>query len=346
MTVTLAARMRLAHVVCLTCFVAQTPIPSTAFAQEMRISHQWSEGTDARDRAARIFAQEAELRAPTLKFRVHPNSSLNIKPGDVLGALQDGKLEMAVYPLVLGVPKVPEFSLAGLPGLVPDFAAAQALKSSEVYDMLRSIAEENGIRILALLWNPGGFLCKSRAISDPKSVQGLKMRVSDHLFGRMLKSAGASVTTIPSNEIYSAMQSGSLDAVVTTYETILSQKIYEQAKFATVGSPSLFMGFSPLVMSLGTWRKLTAEQQTAVEEAAAIADSYYDLAQRDVERRMVTTLRNAGVEVRRMTKEDYLVWLQLAQQTAWLEYTKINPRSQELLMTLVRTYLDDMGDAK
>jgi TRAP-type transport system periplasmic protein len=142
------------------------------------------------------------------------------------------------------------------------------------------------------------------------------------------------------------MQSGSLDAVVTTYETILSHKIYEQAKFATVGSPSLFMGFSPLVMSLGTWRKLTAEQQTAVEEAAAIADSYYDLAQRDVERRMVATLRNAGVEVRRMTKEDYLVWLQLAQQTAWLEYTKINPRSQELLMTLVRTYLDDVGDAK
>jgi hypothetical protein len=53
-----------------------------------------------------------------------------------------------------------------------------------------------------------------------------------------------------------------------------------------------------------------------------------------------------GVEVRRMTKEDYLDWLQLAQQTAWLEYTKINPRSQELLMTLVRTFLDSMGDVK
>ena len=91
---------------------------------------------------------------------------------------------------------------------------------------------------------------------------------------------------------------------------------------------------------------MTAEQQTAVGEAAAIADLYYELAQRDVERRMVTTLRNAGVEVRQMTKEDYLDWLQLAQQSAWFEYTKINPRSQELLMTLVRTYLDNIGDAK
>ena len=61
---------------------------------------------------------------------------------------------------------------------------------------------------------------------------------------------------MPSNEIYAAMQSGSLDAVVTTYETILSHKIFDHAKYATVGSPSLFMGFSPLVMSLRTWKKL------------------------------------------------------------------------------------------
>src|SRR6476646_10757212 len=103
------ALMRLAHVICLTCFIAQMPGASTALAEEIRISHQWAEATDARDRAARIFAQEAELRAPDLKFRVYPNSSLNIQPRDVLDALQGEKLEMAVYPLVLGVAKVPEF---------------------------------------------------------------------------------------------------------------------------------------------------------------------------------------------------------------------------------------------
>src|SRR4030095_15078720 len=181
----------------------------------------------------------------------------------------------------------------------------QVLKSSGIYAMLQSIAEENGIRLLALLWNPAGFLAKSREISEPKSVEGRRIRVSDPLFGLMLKHAGASVTTIPSNQIYAGMQSGSLDAVVTTYETILSQKIYEQAKFATVGSPSLFMGFSPLVMAQSTWKRLTPEQQTAVEEAAVIADSYYEAAQRDVERRLVATLSGAGASVRSLAKGDY-----------------------------------------
>ena len=324
--------------------VSCTLIGSVATAQEIRISHQWAEQTDARDRAARVFAQEAEMRAPGLKFRVYGHSALGIKPGDLLEALQKDKLEMAVYPLVYAVPKVPEFSLAGLPGLVPNFAAAQALKTSDIYAVLQSIAEEHGIRILALLWNPGGFLSKDRVIAEPKSVNGLKMRVSDPMFGLMLKRAGASVTTMPSNEIFGAMQSGALDAVVTTYETMLSLKIYEQAKFATIGGQSLFMGFSPVVMSLTTWKRLTAEQQAAVEEAATITDSYYAWAQRDVERRLLTTLQTAGVTVRRMGKDDYLSWLQIAQETAWLEYTRVNPRARELLLTLVRSMLETVED--
>jgi TRAP-type transport system periplasmic protein len=338
--------MRFCHVIWLVFLAALVPVQSTLHAQDIRISHQWAELTDARDRAANIFAQEAELRAPELKFHIYPNSSLNIKPRDLLDALQTEKVEMAIFPLVLAAPKVPEFSLAGLPALVPNFAAAQALKRSEIYDMLQSIARENGIRILALLWNPGGFLAKGREISGPRSVQSLRIRVSDHLFGLMLKSADASVTAIPSNEIHTALKSGLLDAVVTTYETMLSHKLYEEVKFATVGNPSLFMGFSPLVMSLATWKRLTPGQQAAVEEAATIADSHYAVAQRDVERRLVAALRSAGVAVRRMTREDYLAWLQLAQQTAWVEYMRINPRSRDMLMALVRNFLDTVDDAK
>src|SRR6185295_3115946 len=116
--------MRFSHVIYLSLIASYTPAQSTALAQEIRISHQWAEHTDARDRAARIFAQEAEARAQGLKFRIYPNSSLNIKPDDLLDALQNDKLEMAVYPLVYGVPKVPEFSLAGLPGIVPNLAAS------------------------------------------------------------------------------------------------------------------------------------------------------------------------------------------------------------------------------
>jgi TRAP-type C4-dicarboxylate transport system substrate-binding protein len=159
----------------------------------------------------------------------------------------------------------------------------------------------------------------------------------------MLKEAGASVMNMPSTDIYSAMQSGQLDAIGTTYEAFMSLRLYEQAKFATIGS-SLFMGFCPLVMSLSTWNKLTSEQRAAFEEAATISDAYFETVERDLTGRMEKTLRSSGVAIWRMSNEDYASWLGLAQQTAWREYAKINPRAKELLLSTVRTYLVRLGD--
>ena len=171
------------------------------------------------------------------------------------------------------------------------------------------------------------------------------MRAADPLFELMLQEAGASVINIPSTEVYAALQSGSLDALLTSYEGFVSLRLYEQAKFATVGS-TLFMSLTPLVMSLATWNKLSPEQRSALEEAAEISDSYFESIQRDVERRMVSTLRNAGVSIHKMTKKNYLTWLDLAQRTAWLEYTKTNPRAQSLLTTTVIKVLENLDSNK
>ena len=165
------------------------------------------------------------------------------------------------------------------------------------------------------------------------------MRAADPLFERMLKEAGASVTNIPSTDVYAALQAGSLDAILTSYEGFVSLRLYEQAKFATLG-PTLFMSLTPLVMSLTTWNQLSPEHKGAIEEAATISNAYFESIQRDVERRMIATLTSAGGNIHRMTSEDFLTWLQLAQRTAWLEYTKTNPRAQELLMTTVQRFLE------
>jgi TRAP-type C4-dicarboxylate transport system substrate-binding protein len=314
-----------------------------AAALEIKISHQWAEGVDGRDRATRVCAQEAEARAEGLKFRVYPNSSLQIKPTQLLAALQSNALAMAVYPLTYGVGEVPEFSLAGLPGLVPDLDAAHALRGSELHTQLQALAQANGIRILTWWWAPGGFFSKNRPIADPGSVRGLRMRGGDPLFEQMLTAAGAAVTNMPSTDIYAALQSDRLDAIATTYEAFVSLRLAEQTKFATVGS-SLFMGFCPLVVSLKTWDALSPEQRTAIEKAAAISDAYFEASERGLERQVGMMLERAGVFVHRMTTDDYVSWVQLAQRTAWLEYTNLNPRARDLLLTTVRTYLVRLTD--
>jgi TRAP-type transport system periplasmic protein len=334
--------MRFAAICRLVLIASSVPNLGSAFALELRISHQWAEGVDGRDRAARVFVQEVEARAKDLKFRIFPKSSLNIEPPDILGALRSNRLEMAIYPLTYAVGEVPEFSLVSLPGLVPDLDAARALRGSAIQTTLQELAESNGVRIISWWWNPGGFFAIRREISDPKSIEGLKMRAADPLFEMMLHEAGASVTNIPSPDAYRALQSGSLDAIITSYEGFISLRLYEQARYATLGS-TLFMSLTPLVMSLATWNGLTSEQRAAIEEAADISEVYFEALQRAAERRVVTTLIGVGGAVHRMTRADFLKWLELAQRTAWLEYAKKNPRAQTLLLTTLQRILEKFG---
>ena len=317
--------------------------PQAGLGQEFKISHQWAEGIDGRDRATRVFVQEVAARATELKFRIYPNSSLQIRPTELFAALQANKVEMAVYPLTYAVGQVPEFSLAGLPGLVPHLDAARALKNSEIHTTLQSLAEAHGIRILTWWWAPGGFFAKGQHISGPGSVRGLKMRAADPLFELTLKQAGASIASMPSTDLYNAMSTGELDAIATTYEAFMSLRLFEQAKVATLGS-SLFMGFCPLVMSLQTWKSLTPEQRTVIEDAADVADAYFDTIERDLTQRMEKILSINSVAIRRMTKEDYSAWLELAQQTSWREYASTNPRARTLLFNTVENFLARFDD--
>ena len=310
--------MRIVMVVGFVIAAVLASVGDSAFAQEIKISHQWAEGTDGRDRATRVFVQEVEARANGLKFRIYPNSSLNVKPAELLAALQTNTVAMAVYPLTYGVTKVPEFSLAGLPGLVPDLDAAHALKGCEIHSMLQSLAEANGIRIVTWWWSPGGLFAKNRQISDPASVRGLRMRAADPLFELMLKGAGASVTNMPSTDIYAAMQSNTLDAIGTTYEAFMSLRLSEQAKFATV-STSLH-GVCPLVMSLKTWTRSHPTRRPRLRKRPR-----YRMHFRDIERPRAAGSEDTsecGRHHPSHDQEDFVSWLQLAQQTAWLNTRK------------------------
>jgi TRAP-type transport system periplasmic protein len=258
------AAVRILQVVCIVVVVTFQAQPA-ASEQEIRISHQWAEAADGRDRAARVFAQE--VRGARKGVKASRVSQLLAEHQSHRNSRRGNSIEMAVYPFTYAATKIPEFSLAGLPGLVPDLEAAQALKGSEIHARLQSLAEAHGIRILTWWWAPGGLFARNREISGPTSVRGLKVRGADPLFELMLREAGASVMNMPSTDIYPAMQAGALDAIATTYEAFMSLRLSEQAKFATMGT-SLFMGFCPLVVSLTTWNRLTPDQKAAIEAAA------------------------------------------------------------------------------
>lgn len=53
------------------------------------------------------------------------------------------------------------------------------------------------------------------------------MRGTDPIYEGMLRAAGTSVQSMPSSEVYSALQSGVLDGLLTSAETFVSMRLYE-----------------------------------------------------------------------------------------------------------------------
>jgi TRAP-type transport system periplasmic protein len=308
-----------------------------AYAQEIKISHQFKANADARDLATRFFVKEVNAHDSSLKFRIYPAQSLGIKPVAQLDALQNGTLEMAVFPMSYAVGKAEEFSIVIMPGTVPTLDHAMRLRGTPFQKKLQDLAHENGIHIVTWWWTPGAFASKDREITGPKSVEGLKMRAADPTFESMLKAAGASVVSMPSTEIYPSLQSGVLNSTLTSAETFVSMRLYEQTKFATTpGKYALWMLLQPLVMSKQHWDKLTPAQQKTFEAAARKSDEFFLKGQREAVEKMEQAYKKAGAKVHEMTQAEYNAWVALARDTAWKEYAAKSPKSKELLDALLQ----------
>jgi len=307
----------------------------SAIAQDLNISHQFHAQDDSRGRAAQIFATEVVRRSPELKINIHPQLSMGFTRDEQLEALQTGTLDFSVLPFFVPSKKIPEFSVALLPGLVPDLAAARALKASIVHAKLQDIAADNGLRIVTWWWMPGGFALAAPRAVNPISLSGLKFQTCG-LMQNVLVAAGAQLGDEPISEIPMLLDMGALDGVAVPYEEFVALRLHEHAMLGTFGGRFLVACFTPMLMSKKTWDRLSQKQRQAIEEAAAVSDAYFEIAQTEIEARGIEEFKTTGVEVRNLTDEELADWCNLARQTVWHRYSETNALSSELMRTAIK----------
>src|SRR5260221_9168543 len=114
---------------------------------------------------------------------------------------------------------------------------------------------------MAGFWQSDDFAETPRQIKKPADIAGLKIRGGSREMDMMFKAAGATTANMPSNELYIAMQTGAVDAAVTSSSSLVSFKLEELSKYLTSASgQSFFFVFEPLLMSKQTFDSLPAEQ--------------------------------------------------------------------------------------
>jgi TRAP-type C4-dicarboxylate transport system substrate-binding protein len=296
----------------------------------LKVSHQWST-SDVRHKVAQMVADEVAAADVGLAMKIYPSKSL-FKPKEQYNPLSRGQLDMTVVPLAYAAGQQPAYNLTLMPGLVKNHDHAARLVESPFMQELEKIMATDDVMVLVHGYLAGGFGGKNTCITKPDDVKGLKIRAAGKSFEQMVAAAGASVTSMPSSEIYSAMQTGVLDAANTSSSSFVSYRLYEQLScYTPAGDIALWFMYQPMLMNKTTFEGLDAKQQAALRAGAEKAQAFYLAEAKKADEASAEKFKEAGVKIVAMSPADFGAWREVAKGSSYKAFVEETPDGQRLL---------------
>ena len=306
--------------------------PAAATDITLKASHQFPGGKgDVRDEMVQMIARDVAAAKVGLEIKVFPGSSL-VKAQEQWKAMQTGQIDMSAFPLDYASGFHPQFGATLMPGLVKGHAHARRINDSAFMKDIKAIIEQGGVKVLADAWLAGAFAGKDKCIRKPEDAAGLKVRSAGATFAQMWAGAGASIVSIPSNEVYNALQQGVAQGTDTSTGSFVSFRLYEQLKCVTApGDNALWFMYEPVLISKKAWNSLNDAQQKALMAASKKAEDYFESESKKLDDKMVETFKANKVEVITLTDAEAEAWRGVAQKTSYKQFAEKVPGGKELI---------------
>ncbi|AGT08508.1 TRAP transporter substrate-binding protein [Paracoccus aminophilus] len=234
----------------------------------LRLGHAVFEAHPNHDTAVRFKEAVERISNGDVKIEIFPARQL----GDVkelMEGVEMGTIDMTVNSSSALATMIPAVDAFQLPGIIPDYAAFAKLAKSPSARAIMDRLEDHDMIALGLY--DGGqrhFLTVKAPVEKIADFKGLKTRVAPvPLFIDIWKELGTNPTPMAYGEVYSALETGALDAVEINLSSIASEKFYEVAKGVTLTGHYFWPSF--LLVNKDVFNGLDEEQQQAMRQAAA-----------------------------------------------------------------------------
>jgi len=216
------------------------------------------------------FAEVVNNANSGLTVEVFGNGVLNQKNWQVMfEQTQSGSSAMCIESLTAFSSLVPEVGAISIPFLFKDAATFQKFLDNNppiLQKWLKKFEEKN---LVVIAVSPRPFrqnVNSKRNIKTPEDIKGLKFRVpTSPVFVKIFECMGAKPVPLPSGEIYSAIQLGTVVGEDNSIPVVYDFKTHEVAKYFTIWD--YIADMSLLVMNKDIYDKLSAEQKELVMKA-------------------------------------------------------------------------------
>lgn len=187
-----------------------------------------------------------------------------------------------------------------------------AFAESDLAQEILQEPSENGSGVRGLFYGEEGFrhFFSATEMNDISDLSGMKIRVSnDPIMNGLVEGLGASPTVVDFGELYSALQTGVVDAAEQPIANYKSNAFPEVANNLILDGHTL--GAVQVIITDDAWNSLTEAQQEAMTEAGKNASAFCKEMSASAEEEVLQALKDEGCNV-----------VEVTDLTPWQEATK------------------------
>ncbi|APG87312.1 2,3-diketo-L-gulonate-binding periplasmic protein YiaO (plasmid) [Sinorhizobium americanum CCGM7] len=219
-------------------------------------------------------------------------------------ALQGGLLQMSVMNAGLMASLAPDFAILDLPFLFESTKEADAVMDGDVGKTFAKELDDKNLVVLAY-WELGfrNLTNSRRPVEKVDDIEGLKIRVvQSPIYLEMFQALGANAVPMPFPEVYTALETGTVDGQENPAPSILTAKLNEVQKYITLTRHT----YNPMVLlfSKPLWEKLDQEEKDLLQAAATEAAAFQRQLSRDADQKAVDALAASGMTVTKLPPEE------------------------------------------
>ena len=252
-------------------------------------------------RATKVFAEEVEKASGgKMKIRAIGAAALG-SDLQMQQALIGGAQEMMVGSTATLVGITKEMALWDTPFLFDNAKEADVVLDGPVGQKVMDKLQEKGL--VGLVYWENGFrnlTNNKRAVTKLEDMDGIKLRVmQNNVFIDSFKTLGANAVPLPFSELFTALETKTVDGQENPYNTILSSKFYEVQKYLTVTNHV----YSPwiVLVSKKYWDGLSKDEHKVLMDAAKKSRDFERLDTRAEAEKALTDLKAKGMQVNQLS---------------------------------------------
>ena len=248
-------------------------------------------------RAVKVFAEQVEKASGgKMKIRAIGAAALG-SDVQMQQALVGGAQEMMVGSTATLVGITKEMALWDTPFLVSNVKEADALLDGPIGQKVMDKLQDKGLVGLSYWENGFRNLTNSkRPVSKLEDLGGVKLRVmQNNVYLDSFKLLGANAIPLPFSELFTALETGTVDGQENPFNTILSSKFYEVQKYLSITNHV----YSPwiVLVSKKWWDGLNKAEQKVLLDAARASRDFERKDTRDEAAKALADLKAKGMQI-------------------------------------------------